>query len=152
MSLRQVYHQNNRKSLLTIGAITIVVSLFLCLVMAMFLPTLASSFILFLIIGSFLIGIANSEIVISPEGIEWHQFGFCTRSPWSNVARIAPFQSDNVSTQAIYFHQPAQQFFKLFPFQPVTSIKMIPLYQFRFDADSKLGRDLRLYRPDLFNI
>ncbi|MDF5732325.1 MAG: hypothetical protein PUP92_31075 [Rhizonema sp. PD38] len=152
MSDKQVYHQNNRKSLLTIGSITIVVSLFLCLVARIFLPTLASAFILFIIIGSFIIGIANTKIVISSEGIELHQFGFCTRSPWSNVARIAPFQSSNISTQAIYFHQPAKQFFKILPFQPVTSIKMIPIYQFRFDAESKLGRALRLYRPDVFNI
>ena len=152
MSDRQVYHQNNRKSLLTIGGITIVVSLFLYLVVGMFLPTLASCFILFIIIGILIIVVANTKIVISSEGIELHQFGFCTRSPWSNVARIAPFQSGNVSAQAIYFYQPAKQFFKLLPFQPVTSLKMIPLYKFRFDADSKLGRALRLYRPDLFNI
>jgi hypothetical protein len=109
-------------------------------------------FILFIIVGSFLIGIANTKIVISSSGIELDQLGFCTKSPWSNVARIAPFQSGNISTQAIYFHQPAKQFFKVLPFQPVTSIKMIPLYQFRFDAESKLGRALRLYRPDIFNI
>lgn len=152
MSDKQAYHQNNRKSLLTIGCITIVVSLFLCLIARIFLPTLAAVFILFIIVGSFIIGIANTKIVISSSGIELHQFGFCTKSPWSNVASIAPFQSGNISTQAIYFHQPAKQFFKLLPFQPVTSIKIISLYQFRFDPESKLGRALRLYRPDIFNI
>jgi hypothetical protein len=152
MSDKQVFHQNNRKFLLTIGSITIVVSLFLCLVVGMFLPMLAPAFILFIVVGSSIIGAANTKIVISPEGIEFDQFGFCTRSPWRNVARIAPFQSGKVSAQAIYFHQPAKQFFKLLPLKPVTSIKMIPLYQFRCDADSKLGRALRLYKPDMFSI
>lgn len=152
MSEKQVFYQTNRKSLLTIGGITIVVILLLGLLVGIFLPTLAPAFILFIIVDGLIIGTANTKIVISSEGIEFEQFGFCTISRWSNVARIASFQSGNVSVQAIYFHQPAKQFFKLLPSKPVTSIKMIPLYQFKCDADSQLGIALRLYKPELFSI
>ena len=168
MRNKQIHYQTNRRFLLTVGSIMFWGSLFLLISFRMFLSTLsAASFSslsfparaflslfspllpILLLVGGFQLGIANTKIVTSPEGIELHQFGFFTKSPWSNVASIALFQSGNVSAQAIYFHQPAKQFFKLLPFKAVTSIQMISL--FKFDTDSELGRALRLYRPDLFN-
>ncbi|MCG6138004.1 MAG: hypothetical protein MET45_25790 [Nostoc sp. LLA-1] len=146
-----VHYQTNRKLLLIIGGITIVVDLLLCLIFLMFLPTLVPFFLICIIIGFFIIGVANIKIVTSLEGIELYQFGFYTKSHWHNVARIAPYQSGKVSAQAIYFHQPTKQFFIFFPFKPSSSIIMIPLYQFKFDDNSELKRALRFYRPDLFN-
>ena len=54
-----------------------------------------------LLVGGFQLGIANTKIVTSSEGIELHQLGFFTKSPWSNVASVALFQSGNVPAQAI---------------------------------------------------
>lgn len=108
--------------------------------------------IVLFLLGLFFLGMADSKIVTSAEGIEFHQFGCCCRSSWGNIARIDSFQSGAVSAKALYFYQPAQQFFALFPFSSVGILKMIPLYLFRFDVDSGLGQALRLYRPNLFNL
>ncbi len=165
MRNKQTHYQTNHQSLLTVGSIMFWGSLLLLVAFRVFSTSFSSlSFtaraflslslpllLILLLVGGFQLGIANTRIVTSSEGIELHQFGFCTKSHWSNVANIALFQLGNVSAQAIYFHQPAKQFFKLLPFGAVTSIQMIPLYLFKFDADSELGSALRLYRPDLFN-
>lgn len=168
MRSRKVHYQTNRKPLLMVGNVIFWSSLLL-LVFGMFLSTrlttsspsplpLAAFVVLFqplllilCVVGGFILGMANTKIVTSSEGVELHQLGFCTKSLWSNVARIAPFQSGNVSTEALYFRQPAKQFLKFLPFVPITSLDKIPLYLFRFDADSELGSALRLNKPDLFN-
>ena len=170
MRNKQTHYQTNRRFLLTVGSITFLGSLLFLVSFRIFSSTLsAASFSslsfparaflslfspllpILLLVGGFQLGIANTKILTSSEGIELHQLGFFTKSPWSNVASVALFQSGNVPAQAIYLHQPAKQFFKLLPFGVVTSIQMIPLSPFKFDANSDFGRALRLYRPDLFN-
>jgi hypothetical protein len=170
MQNKQSHYQTNRKSLLRTGSLIAGISLLLLLGFNLILLTrstpviesdssfsLLALFALFqpllliaLLIGCFLLGMASTKIVTSSEGIEFHQFGFCTKSSWSNIARIAPFQSGNVSTHAIYFHQPAAQRLNLLPALPLMSLPLIPLYLFRFDTDSNLSNALAEYRPDLF--
>ncbi|MBF2028798.1 MAG: hypothetical protein IGS48_18890 [Oscillatoriales cyanobacterium C42_A2020_001] len=114
--------------------------------------SLASPLLLLLaVVGAFQLALASTKIVTSFEGIEFHQAGFCAKSGWSNVAAIAPLQIGRNSTQALHFHQPVQQFFKLLPFGAVASIRMIPLSHFNVEVDRGLGRAFREYRPDLFN-
>ncbi|MEM7590161.1 MAG: hypothetical protein AAF383_01325 [Cyanobacteria bacterium P01_A01_bin.83] len=102
------------------------------------------------LIGLFILGTTTSKIVTSPEGVELHQFGFCAKTTWNNVYKIDSFKSGMVSGYALYLHQPAKDFFKLFPSIPVANSIMIPLYKYRFDEGSPLGQELLKYKPGLF--
>ncbi|OUC14427.1 MAG: hypothetical protein B0A82_12060 [Alkalinema sp. CACIAM 70d] len=168
MRNKLVHYQTNRKFLLIVGSTILGSSLLLLLGCGIFLSTRSADnpslplplsaslcllpplLLMLCVIAGFMLGMANTKIVTSSEGVELHQFGFCTQSPWSNVARIAPFQSGTHSAYALYFYQPAQQFLKILPSIPIASLKMIPLDGFQFDADSELGIALRWNKPDLF--
>lgn len=169
MSTKQTHYQTNRRALrffgnlmfwggsfCLIGVRSFILTLSRDVIASLPFPVLATLslasplLLMAVIVGGFLLSMTTTKIVTSPEGIEFHQFGFYATSPWSNVARIAAFQAGNLSAPALYFDQPAPQFFTLFPSQRVGLIKIIPLQPFQIDADSPLGEALRSYRPDLF--
>ena len=154
MDNQRVHFQRNRMLMQAVGLIVLALALLpsTFFVLGIFVPVAPDPFTVFipLVIGIFLIVMSRTRIITSARGVEFYQFGFHAVTPWPNISRIGRPPANSGTTEAIYLQRPVLQEFEFYAGFKMP-LNLIPLYQFDYSAASELGKELRRYKPQIFN-
>ncbi|GEM_PF-4852940 len=154
MDNRRVHYQKNRALLQSMALIVLALALLpsLLFIIGIIVPFAPDPFTVFipLAVGIFLFVMARTRVVTTPRGVEFYQFGFKAQTLWTNISRIGLPPPGIDTPEAIYLLRPVLQEFEFFPGWKI-ALNLIPLYQFDYSTISELGKELRRYKPNLFN-
>lgn len=145
-STRKVYYRSSQFSSFVLAGV-------LVLIMVLFqMPPLPATLV-FCLAALMAYSAFQIRLVISPEGIEYHQVGYNVRTTWNNLARIEKIRAGRIMVDGLTLYEPA-----LYVDKWLSGIKyiqtrgqVIPLSLFKHDwLDSELGQDIKKYAPHLF--
>jgi len=145
--MKKTYYRNNY-------IVNLLMAGFVILFAALLFKVLPISALIFFFLG-ILLGYSAIQIrlVISPEGIEYHQVGYSICSTWNNVAQIGNMPAGRLTVEGLILHEPALYvgiwLSKVNYIQ--TRGRLIPLSLFKHNwLDNEIGQDIKQYAPHLF--
>jgi hypothetical protein len=90
------------------------------------------------------------KIIITPDGLTFHQLSFHIATPWSNLDQLYYLNHAGRSIGVLRLHEPAPVNRSRFAIVREGSMVAIPLLDYDYGPGSPLRKELERYAPHLF--
>jgi hypothetical protein len=157
-STQRVYYPTNRTLFLILGTASLVVVGYMLLdlinrVGSGGTPVQPGDFSVLIPLAIGLLNLAlalSGKIIVTPNHLHFHQFGFQAHTSWSNLTQIGPPPRGPQSVMVLHLRQPAVMDWVWHPAGYKEQLRVFPLIGYIYAPGSPLRADLEHYAPQLF--